>query len=163
MTVITAEKHEKKQATAPETATAVRGIADISGGRGFIRTSGYLRSGGDIPLTANQVRQFGLRNGDLVEGAGNGKTLSSVESVSGIPAEQARQRRHFDDLTPSTRTSGSASKTATPPPPHGSSTWSPPSVRASAVLSWPRLKRARQWSSKQSPVPSPTAIPTSTS
>jgi transcription termination factor Rho len=78
----------------------VRGIADISGGRGFIRTSGYLRSGGDIPLTANQVRQFGLRNGDLVEGAGNGKTLSSVESVSGIPAEQARQRRHFDDLTP---------------------------------------------------------------
>jgi transcription termination factor Rho len=100
MTVITAEKHEKKQVTAPEAATAVRGIADISGGRGFIRTSGYLRSGGDIPLTANQVRQFGLRNGDLVEGAGNGKTLSSVESVSGIPAEQARHRRHFDDLTP---------------------------------------------------------------
>jgi hypothetical protein len=44
MTVITAEKHGEKQVTAPENVTAVRGIADISGGHGFLRTSGYLRS-----------------------------------------------------------------------------------------------------------------------
>jgi transcription termination factor Rho len=68
MTVITAEKHGEKQVTAPENATAVRGIADISGGRGFLRTSGYLRSPGDIPLSTAQIRQFGLRNGDLIEG-----------------------------------------------------------------------------------------------
>jgi transcription termination factor Rho len=118
MTVITAEKHEEKQVTTPETATTVRGIADISGGRGFVRTSGYQRSPDDIPLTTAQIRQFGLRDGDLVEGtittrersggnsarngakASNGKTLSSVESVSGIPAGLAGNRRHFDDLTP---------------------------------------------------------------
>ena len=133
MTVITAEKHEEKQVTAPENATAVRGIADISGGRGFLRASGYLRSPGDIPLTTGQIRQFGLRNGDLVEGtaatrlhsdgnaSGNsamnnsktngkantsrvknniGKTLVSVGSLNSIPADQARHRPHFDDLTP---------------------------------------------------------------
>jgi transcription termination factor Rho len=134
MTVITAEKHAEtpaeKQVSPPDKTTVVRGIADITSGHGFLRTSGYLRSPGDIPLTSGQVRQFGLRNGDLVEGTaatrgqdtanGGGKsgrtnagktnagqtkdskskTLSAVETVNGIPAAQARHRPHFDDLTP---------------------------------------------------------------
>jgi transcription termination factor Rho len=95
MTVITAEKHGEKQVTAPENATAVRGIVDISGGHGFLRTSGYLRSPGDIPLSTAQIRQFGLRNGDLIEGTtaaqqlGDGNTIGNSAKNNGKPNGKA--------------------------------------------------------------------------
>jgi transcription termination factor Rho len=107
-------------------AVPVRGVADISDGRGFLRTAGYRRSPGDIPLTSGQVRQYGLRKGDDVRGmaapqgrdsrsggggrgagggrgggaSGRGSTLVSVESVSGLLPEQAGKRPDFEDLTP---------------------------------------------------------------
>jgi len=46
----------------------VSGIADLTDGRGYLRTAGYRRSPGDIPLTAAQVRQYGLRPGDQIHG-----------------------------------------------------------------------------------------------
>ena len=103
----------EKQSAPPRTATVVRGIADIDDGRGFIRVSGYQRSPLDIPLTAAQIRDYGLRDGDLVEGTAaprdqdrkngggiRGTTMTSVETISGIPAAQARVRPRFDSLTP---------------------------------------------------------------
>jgi transcription termination factor Rho len=48
--------------------TAVFGIADISDGHGYLRTTGYRRSPADIPLTAAMVRRYGLRKGDQVAG-----------------------------------------------------------------------------------------------
>jgi transcription termination factor Rho len=48
--------------------TVVSGIVDVNDGRGYLRTAGYRRSPGDIPLTATQIRQYGLRKGDQVEG-----------------------------------------------------------------------------------------------
>jgi transcription termination factor Rho len=86
--------------------SAVSGIADIDGGRGFLRTRGYARSPGDISITQAQVRKYGLRGGDLVEGAaipqqnGKGMTLASVGTVSGIPVAVTKTRPRFDDLTP---------------------------------------------------------------
>ncbi len=84
---------------------AVSGIADLTDGRGYLRTAGYRRSAGDIPLTPAQVRQYGLRPGDQVRGTAApggraGKTLLSVETVSGLAPEAARRRPRFDDLTP---------------------------------------------------------------
>jgi transcription termination factor Rho len=114
------------------------GIADISDGRGYLRTSGYRRSPEDIPLTPTQIRQYGLRKGDVVtgttahRGSGNGgnhnngnhngngnrsngnryrnangsaadrqdSTLISVETINGLPADQAAKRPRFDDLIP---------------------------------------------------------------
>src|SRR5580658_934569 len=55
---------------------AVRGIADLSDGRGYLRTAGYRRSPGDIPLTPAQVRQHGLRQGDQVEGTAAPQALA---------------------------------------------------------------------------------------
>jgi transcription termination factor Rho len=63
-------------AIAEETVTAkeecpvatVSGIADLADGHGYLRTAGYRRSADDIPLTAAQVRQYGLRPGDQVQG-----------------------------------------------------------------------------------------------
>jgi transcription termination factor Rho len=49
-------------------AIPVSGIADLTDGHGYLRTAGYRRSPGDIPLTAAQVRQYGLRPGDQIHG-----------------------------------------------------------------------------------------------
>jgi transcription termination factor Rho len=112
-----APKAAPPQTAAPKAAArqiSVRGIADLSGGRGFLRVSGYRRSPRDIPLTAAQIRQYGLRDGDLVEGhaaekvpaprdhggKADGQILISVETVSGLPAAAAASRPRFDDLTP---------------------------------------------------------------
>ena len=105
--------------TEPQTtATAISGVVDLGDGRGFLRTAGYRRSAGDIPISPAQVRQHGLRAGDHIEGtagrrldkaqqggtrqgkARQDQTLLSVESVNGLPAAEARDRPVFDDLTP---------------------------------------------------------------
>jgi transcription termination factor Rho len=105
----------------------VSGIADIGDGRGFLRTACYERSAHDIQLSPGVVRQYGLRKGDYIEGtagprrsgndnrgnrdgsgSGSGSggrrdgttTLVSVESINGLPADAARDRPRFDDLTP---------------------------------------------------------------
>jgi len=103
--------------------TQVSGIVDLTDGRGYLRTAGYRRSPGDIPLMAGQVRQYGLRKGDqidaIVTGDRNGATSDGsagkrtangqraretgrieVTAVNGVPSDEARKRRNFDDLTP---------------------------------------------------------------
>src|SRR5215468_3470 len=52
----------------PPDVTTVRGIADISDGRGYLLARGYRRSPADIPLPAALIRQYGLRRGDEIEG-----------------------------------------------------------------------------------------------
>ena len=113
-----------------EVLVTVSGVADLADGRGYLRLGGYRRSAGDLPLTAAQVRQYGLRPGDEVVAtvrpatpetgprpagsAGQAKTgktaaaragqasaaLAGVESVSGLTPAQARDRPQFDQLTP---------------------------------------------------------------
>jgi transcription termination factor Rho len=87
--------------------TAISGIVDLTDGRGFLRTAGYRRAASDIPITQAQVRQYGLRAGDQIEGSASSKTGQgkagaslTVESVNGRPALEARHRPRFDDLTP---------------------------------------------------------------
>jgi transcription termination factor Rho len=86
----------------------VSGVVEIDEGHGFVRTSGYRRSPADVYVSAGQIRQYGLRDGDMVEGAarangaGRGKfrPLARVDTVNALPAELAKNRPHFDDLTP---------------------------------------------------------------
>ena len=147
MTVITEETTEKQQRVSAETRPAsdatvpsprdstgaeppvvpVSGIVDLADGRGYLRTAGCRRSSADLPLTAGQVRLYGLRKGDQIEGtvtvkasgkttvsgksSGNGSGsksgprtreagLADVTTINGLPFDEARARRHFDDLTP---------------------------------------------------------------
>jgi len=94
--------------TEPQTpAAATSGVVDLGDSRGFLRTAGYRRTAGDIPISPAQVRQYGLRAGDHVEGTagrrqakGQGQSLLTVESVNGLPAAKARHRPDFDRLTP---------------------------------------------------------------
>ncbi len=58
----------------------VSGIADLTDGHGYLRTAGYRRSGGDLPLSAAQVRQYGLRPGDEVHGTAAPVTASAPKA-----------------------------------------------------------------------------------
>jgi len=84
------------------------GLLDLhEKGYGFLRTSGYLASPKDVYVSVSQVRRFGLRKGDYVKGAsrpaGSSESwpaLLRIDTVSGMTADEARQRPKFEDLTP---------------------------------------------------------------
>lgn len=76
-------------------------------GYGFLRSSGYLPGSEDIYVSPSQIKRFGLRVGDEVLGQvrppkDNEKyyALLRVEAVNGLDPEQARNRPHFEQLTP---------------------------------------------------------------
>ena len=106
---MTATIHESpaqvKQAPA---AIAVSGLVDLADGHAFVRISGYRRGPDDIYVSAAQIRQYGLRKGDLIEGTarpqpngtarGKFRPLLAVATVNGRPP--GLPRPHFDDLTP---------------------------------------------------------------
>jgi len=99
-------------------AIAVSGIVDMADGHAFVRTSGYRRGPADVYVSAGQIRQYGLRKGDRIEGAarpegartngtrtdekGRGQLnpLVRVDTVTGMSPELAQHRPLFDDLTP---------------------------------------------------------------
>jgi transcription termination factor Rho len=86
----------------------VRGLLDLKeDGYGFLRTTSYLASAKDVYVSVSQVRRFGLRKGDAVEGAcrpaaSNEKypALIRIDTIGGLPAEASRNRPKFEDLTP---------------------------------------------------------------
>jgi len=85
----------------------ISGIVEVAEGHAFVRTKGYRRGPDDVYVSAAQIRQFGLRKGDLLSGgarpAARGaryRPLADVGTVNGMPPELARNRPHFDDLTP---------------------------------------------------------------
>jgi transcription termination factor Rho len=86
----------------------VAGLLEIRDeGYGFLRTSGVLPSKRDVYVSASQVRRFGLRKGDYVNGAtrppsSNEKypALLRVDQINGVSPEDSRQRPEFESLTP---------------------------------------------------------------
>jgi transcription termination factor Rho len=86
---------------------AMSGIVDIGAEGAFVRTSGYRRGPADVHVSAGQIQQYGLRKSDQIEGtarpdkrAGKSSSLIRVDTINGMPPEQARARPHFADLTP---------------------------------------------------------------
>jgi len=76
-------------------------------GFGFLRTKGFLASGKDVYVPVSQVRKYALRKGDQIEGMSRPASstekypaLLSVEKVSGLTPDVARERPRFEDLTP---------------------------------------------------------------
>jgi transcription termination factor Rho len=100
----------QQPAEAPYTGELVQvsGLLDLrEEGYGFLRTNGYLASSTDVYVSITQVRRYGLRKGDLVDGsfrpaANNEKypALVKIDSVAGLPPDDARNRRKFESLTP---------------------------------------------------------------
>ena len=85
-----------------------QGLLDIlPEGYGFLRVGGYLPGDDDVYVSANQVRKFGLRKGDMIEGPVRPPrsqekfaALVRVVSTSGMDPEDARKRPKFGSLTP---------------------------------------------------------------
>lgn len=87
-----------------------RGVLELmNDGYGFLRSSdyNYLTSPDDIYVTANQIYQYGLKSGDVVEGKvripREGEkffTLASVEHINGRELKEVRDRIAFEHLTP---------------------------------------------------------------
>ena len=78
-------------------------------GYGFLRSSdyNYLSSPDDVYLTVQQIRQYSLKTGDVVEckvrppyGTEKYFTLSSITKVNGRNPRDIRDRISFENLTP---------------------------------------------------------------
>ncbi len=86
------------------------GVVEIlSDGFGFLRSpqANYLPGPDDIYVSPQQIRKFGLRTGDTVEGQikapKDGEryfALTKVNSVNFEDPDQVRHKVHFDNLTP---------------------------------------------------------------
>ena len=91
----------------------VAGILDVLDNYAFVRTSGYLPGNNDVYVSLGQVKKYNLRKGDAVVGAirqprdgdntqGRQKynAIVRVDSINGLPIEEAANRVEFGKLTP---------------------------------------------------------------
>ena len=79
----------------------------MSDGFGFIRCENYLPGENDVYVAPSQIRRFGLKTGDILEGNTRVKTQSEkfsallyVKSINGYSPDIAMRRVNFEDLTP---------------------------------------------------------------
>ena len=99
-----------KQLAANDTPIYSQGVLEVlQDGFGFLRSpeSNYLPGPDDIYVSPNQVKKFGLRTGDTVEGQVRGPkdgeryfALIKISQVNFAPPEGIRHRINFDNLTP---------------------------------------------------------------
>lgn len=97
-----------RQTEAEKEGLEVRGgvLEIMNEGIGFLRTN-YQIGPDDVYVSQAQLRRYNLRSGDLVIGQVRPPRdterhygLLKVESINGIPAEEARSRPNFEALTP---------------------------------------------------------------
>jgi transcription termination factor Rho len=87
---------------------AASGVLDVvEDGYGFLRQQRFLPGSSDVYVSQSQIRRFGLRTGDFVTGHVRPPKdsekyfgLLRVELVNDMSPDVARQRPHFDALTP---------------------------------------------------------------
>lgn len=85
-----------------------QGVLEItSEGFGFLRHNNFSANGEDIYVAQAQIKRFGLKTGDTIIGQIRPPKdqekyfgLLRVEQVNGVDPEKARNRPHFDELTP---------------------------------------------------------------
>jgi transcription termination factor Rho len=89
----------------PGIASGILEIVDE--GFAFLRRHGVMPSNDDIYVSSSQVRRFGLRTGDKVEGQTRPPKdqekywgLLRVDTVNGVDPDTARRRPYFDTLVP---------------------------------------------------------------
>jgi transcription termination factor Rho len=100
-----AEPREPREERPP---VKCQGLLDIlPDGFGFLRTQGYKQSDTDVYVSLSQIRRFGLRRGDEIDGAVREpkdtekyNALLKIETVNGVDPEVARKRPFFEQLTP---------------------------------------------------------------
>ena len=84
------------------------GILEIMpDGFGFIRCENYLPGEQDVYVAPGQIRKFGLKTGDIIEGSRKVKTATEkfsallyIKKINGYSPEEAVKRSNFEDMTP---------------------------------------------------------------
>jgi transcription termination factor Rho len=99
-----------KQLAAKDTDIIGTGVVEVlQDGFGFLRSpdANYLPGPDDIYISPSQIRRFGLRTGDTVEGQirspKDGEryfALLKVNTINFEDPDKARHKVHFDNLTP---------------------------------------------------------------
>ncbi|MCR4704974.1 MAG: transcription termination factor Rho, partial [Lachnospiraceae bacterium] len=85
-----------------------RGILEVMpDGYGFIRCENFLPGENDVYVAPSQIRRFGLKTGDILEGSTKVKSptekfsaLLFVKRINGYLPDVAAKRRNFEDMTP---------------------------------------------------------------
>ncbi len=99
---------EEKFPSELDSGLTARGILEVMpDGFGFIRSDNFLPGENDVYVAPSQIRRFGLRTGDIIEGNTRIKTMNEkfsallyLKKVNGFPPELATRRRNFEDMTP---------------------------------------------------------------
>jgi transcription termination factor Rho len=88
----------------------IAGILDVLDNYGFVRTTGYLPGSNDVYVSLSQVRRYGLRKGDVIEGAirqpreGERRekfnALVRLDKINGLDPDSAKSRPEFSKLVP---------------------------------------------------------------
>ncbi|WP_032817205.1 transcription termination factor Rho [Gardnerella sp. DNF00571G] len=109
------EIHEQapRREESKEELVPVAGIVDVLESYAFVRTSGYLPGPNDVYVSMSQIKKYGLRKGDAVQGSirapreGDRRNqrqkfvpLQSVDSINGMSVEESQNRPQFAKLTP---------------------------------------------------------------
>lgn len=87
---------------------SAKGILEVlPDGYGFIRCANYLPGENDVYVSPSQIRRFGLKTGDILEGNTRVKTSSEkfsallyVKNINGMDPIQVSKRYNFEDMTP---------------------------------------------------------------
>ncbi len=88
----------------------IAGILDVLDNYAFVRTTGYLPGPNDVYVSLSQVRRYGLRKGDVIEGAvrqprdGERRekfnALVRLDKVNGLDPDESKSRVEFNKLVP---------------------------------------------------------------
>ncbi len=87
---------------------ATSGILEVlPDGFGFIRCENFLPGENDVYVAPSQIRRFGLKTGDIIEGNTRIKTqnekfsaLLYIKRINGYTPDVAQRRGNFEDMTP---------------------------------------------------------------
>lgn len=99
------EKTYPKELDSGEEASGILEV--MPDGYGFIRCENYLPGENDVYVAPSQIRRFGLKTGDILQGNKRIKTqqekfsaLLFIRTINGYTTEEAAQRKAFEDMTP---------------------------------------------------------------
>lgn len=107
------DSRESRREEIQEELVPVAGIVDVLESYAFIRTSGYLPGPNDVYVSMSQIKKYGLRKGDAVQGSirapreGDRRNqrqkfvpLQAIDSINGMSVEESQSRPQFAKLTP---------------------------------------------------------------
>ena len=102
------KEEDEKTIEELDSGVSAHGILEVMpDGFGFIRCENYLPGENDVYVAPSQIRRFGLKTGDILDGNTRVRTqgekfaaLLYVKSINGYSVSESAKRHNFEDMTP---------------------------------------------------------------